>query len=195
MVPAVILLFAAGLESINDSTRKTLPLLSVLFLGFLLLYPCLRGVWHFVRPKGVEEIRPPLAYVEKHRSKGDILYCYYGAAPALEYYTRRGVIGPVDEVIGVDSHQHWAIYQEDLDKLRGQKRVWILFSHIWRTGGVDEEVLFLNYLDRIGNRLDSMQATGASTYLYDLSTRGPSRNSSAARPGALSPGVGDRASR
>jgi len=82
-------------------------------------------------------------------------------------------------------------YQEDLDKLRGQKRVWILFSHIWRTGGVDEEVLFLNYLDMIGSRLDSIQATGASAYLYDLSIRGPFRSSSAARPENLGPGIGD----
>jgi uncharacterized membrane protein len=195
MVPAIILLFAAGLETIHATTSKALPLLSVLFVGFLLLYPCLRGVWHFVKPKGVEEIKPTIEYVEKHRSKGDIVYCYYAAAPALEYYTRRGLIGPVDEVIGVDSHQQWTAYQGDLDKLRGQKRVWILFSHIWQTGGVDEEVLFLNYLDMIGSRLDNIQATGASAYLYDLSTRGPSRSSSAARPEDLSPGMGEMAPR
>jgi hypothetical protein len=191
MVPAIILSFAVGLETIHSATRKTLPLLSVLFVGFLLLYPSLKGIWHFAKPKGVEEIRLPLEYVEKHRSKGDILYCYYGAVPAFEYYTHRGLVAPVDEVIGVDGQQRWALYQADLDKLRGQKRVWILFSHIWRTGEVDEEALFLNYLDMIGNRLDSMRATGASAYLYDLSIRGPSRSVSAARPQVLSPGIGD----
>ena len=58
--------------------------MSVMFVMFLLLYPFQRGMWHFVKPKGVEEIRPALEYVEKHRSKGDILYCYYAGAPALE---------------------------------------------------------------------------------------------------------------
>ena len=195
MIPAIILLFAAGLESIHATAGKTLPLLSVLFVGFLLLYPFLRGVWHFAKPKGVEEIKAPLEYVEKHRSRGDILYCYYGAVPALEYYTRRGLISPVDEVIGVDTHQQWAGYQQDLSKLRGQKKVWILFSHIWRNNGADEEVLFLNYLDMLGSRLDSIQATGASAYLYDLSASGPSRSSSTVRPGALHPGIGEGAPR
>jgi len=69
IVPAIILLFAAGLETIHATARKALPLLSVLFVGLLLLYPFLRGIWHFVKPKGVEEIRSPLEYVEKNRSK------------------------------------------------------------------------------------------------------------------------------
>jgi hypothetical protein len=170
LVPAVILFFAAGLDSINAATRKSLPLLGILFAGFMIGYPFLRGVWHFAKPKGVEEIKVSLRYVEKHRLSGDVLYCYYGAAPALEYYVGRGLIGPMEEVIGPDSHQQWASYEQDLDNLRGKKRVWILFSHVWQNGGVDEEVLFLNYLDRFGTRLDSIQVTGSSAFLYDLST-------------------------
>jgi hypothetical protein len=193
LVPAIILFFAAGLESIHTTVRKTLPLLSILFVGFLLVYPLLRGIRHFAKPKGVEEIKLSLEYVEKHRSRGDILYCYYGAVPALEYYTRRGVIGPIDEVIGVDSHQQWVSYEEDLNKLRGQKRVWILFSHVWQTGGVDEEVLFLNYLDLFGTRLDSHQVTGASAYLYDLSARRPAPTASLILPSALTQGAGQTA--
>src|SRR4029077_739083 len=149
--------------------------------------------WHFAKPKGVEEIKLSLEYVEKHRSRGDILYCYYGAAPALEYYNRRGLIGPIDEIIGVDSHQQWASYDQDLNKLRGQKRVWIVFSHVWQTGGVDEEVLFLNYLDLFGTRLDSIQATGSSAYLYDLSARRPAPAVPVILPGALTQGTGKTA--
>jgi hypothetical protein len=188
LVPIIILFFAAGLESIHTTVRKAFPLLSVLFVGFLLVYPLVREMWHFAKPKGVEEIKLSLEYVEKHRSRGDILYCYYGAVPALEYYTRRGLIGPFDEIIGVDSHQQWASYEDDLNKLRGQKRVWILFSHVWQTGGVDEEVLFLNYLDLFGTRLDSHRVTGASAYLYDLSVRRPNPASSTFRQGALNAG-------
>lgn len=184
LVPTVILAFAAGWESINAATLKALPLLSILFAAFLFGYPFLKGIWHFAKPKGVEEARLSLQYVEKHKSPGDILYCYYGAAPALEYYTRRSLIGPIHEVIGVDSHQQWASYEEDLNKLRGQKRVWILFSHVWQSGGMDEEALFLNYLDRLGTRLDSIQVTGSSAYLYDLSARKPAPTASMLLPEA-----------
>ena len=182
LLPAVILAFVAGWESINAATLKALPLLSILFAAFLFGYPFLKGIWHFAKPKGVEEARLSLQYVEKHKSRGDILYCYYGATPALEYYTRRGLIGHIDEVIGVDSHQQWAGYEEDLNKLRGQKRVWILFSHVWQSGGLDEEVLLLNYLDRLGTRLDSIRVTGSSAYLYDLSSPRPTSTASVILP-------------
>jgi hypothetical protein len=191
LVPAVILFFAAGMESINAATRKTLPLLSILFVGFLLGYPFLRAIWHFAKPKGVEEIKLSLGYVEKHRSPGDILYCYYGAAPALEYYNRRGLVGPIDEVIGVDSHQQWASYEQDLNKLRGHKRVWIVFSHVWQTGRVDEELLFLSFLDRFGTRVDSIHATGSSAYLYDLSARRPVPTASGVAPADLTHSAGE----
>ena len=115
--------------------------------------------------------------------------------PALEYYTRRGLAGPIDEIIGVDSHQQWASYEEDLNKLRGKKRVWILFSLVWQTGGVDEEALFLNYLDLFGTRLDSHQVTGASAYLYDLSVRRPNPTSSTIRQGALNVDPGENTAR
>jgi hypothetical protein len=49
--------------------------------------------------------------------------------------------------------------------------VWVLFSHVYRDGGADEEQLFLNYLDGMGKREDGMQAMGASVHLYDLSAR------------------------
>ena len=68
-----------------------------------------------------------------------------------------------DYVLGVSSLGAWEIYIRDLDKLRGNKRVWVLFSHSWT-----EEQFFLSYLDSIGGRVDSFKKRGAAVYLYDL---------------------------
>jgi hypothetical protein len=169
IVPSAILLIAAGLELISRKTRDSIPLLSPLAIGFLFLYPVANACRDFIKPQGVEEIRPVIQYVAAYGSKADILYCYYSAAPSLEYYSLRGLNIPMKEVVGVESRKNWKLYREDLDKLRGQKRVWILFSHVWSWSGVDERLLFLDYLDSIGKRLDETQETGASAYLYDLS--------------------------
>ena len=71
--------------------------------------------------------------------------------------------------MGVNSWDNWDEYIQDLDKLRGNSRVWLLFAHVWQGNGIDEERFFLDHLDSIGRRLDTATSTGASVYLYDLS--------------------------
>jgi hypothetical protein len=45
-------------------------------------------------------------------------------------------------------------------------RVWVVFAHVQGAGGANE-ALFLYWLDRLGERLDSFEGRGASAYLYD----------------------------
>jgi len=172
LTPTLLLFVAEGLESIKQTTWVLAPALVVLLIGFLFLDPVLIAARNFTRPEGVEEVRSAIEYIESHRSPGDILYCYYPARFPLEYYRERGRIRPIEQITGVASREAWQPYMDDLNKLRGQKRVWILFSHVWRYSGVDEQALFLNHLDQIGRRLDGMQATGAAAFLYDLSGDG-----------------------
>jgi hypothetical protein len=170
-VPSVLLLIAAGLATIRTKTRGVVPGLGALLIGLLFFHPAEAATRNLLKPRGVEEIRPVLEYVEKHRVSGDILFCYYDAEWAMRYYGLRQRIQGLPVVIGVGSRDNWASYRQELDRLRGDSRVWILFSHVYRDGGVDEERLFLDYLDQIGQREDGMQAVGASVYLYDLRAR------------------------
>lgn len=170
IVPSIILLTAAGLDTIRIKTRHAIRPLGALLIGLIFIYPGIAAARAFVRPKGVEESRPVIDYLEKHRLDGDILYCYYSAEPALQYYSYEGLMRPIPTVEGVDSRTDWALYRRDIEKLRG-KRVWILFSHVYSSGGADEERLFLDDLDHLGRKMDSKQALGASVYLYDLGDR------------------------
>jgi hypothetical protein len=169
IAPALILFIAVGLERIQTQTRGVLPSLGPILLGLLLLQPAIAAGRDFFRPRGFEESRPVIEYIEKHRSAGDLLYIYYPATSVVDYYRQRGLLGPIDQVIGVESRHDWKAYRVDLEKLRGQKRVWIIFSHVWNSTGGDEQRVLLGYLDDLGGRLDEVQATGASAYLYDLS--------------------------
>jgi len=172
LVPSLILLIAAGLESVRAQSRGSLPHLSLLLIAFLFLDPLLDVGVHLLKPQTKEEIRPVIEYVENHRMEGDILYLYYSSLHPFQYYSARHLIGPVDEIAGIESRSDWNFYRADLDQLRGRRRAWILFSHVYRwagVNGVDEERLFLDYLDRMGRRLDSSRAQGASVYLYDFS--------------------------
>lgn len=169
-VPSMLLLIAAGLDAIRTKTRVTAVPLGALLIALLFVHPAIAAARAFARPTGVEESRPVIDYVQKHRLDGDVLYCYYSAEPALEYYGYEGLIRPIPTVLGVESRQNWTAYRDDVQKLRGI-RVWIFFSHIYYAGGADEERLILEDLDRIGTRVDSQHAVGASVYLYDLTTR------------------------
>jgi hypothetical protein len=185
LVPSVILLIAAGFGTIRTKTRESLPLLSVLLIGFLFFYPAVYAGLFFINPRTREEIKPIIEYVRNHRLKGDILYLYYSSAVAFEYYSERHLIEPVDEIVG-RSREDWKLFREDLNDLRGKGRVWILFSHVSpfeinpfgtvtrppfadaNSAKFDEERLFLDYLDNMGKRLDGARAAGASVYLFDL---------------------------
>jgi hypothetical protein len=52
--------------------------------------------------------------------------------------------------------------------MAGRPRVWVVFSHIATWGGVDEEKVFVDYLDRLGQREQHFRTSGASAYLYNI---------------------------
>jgi hypothetical protein len=146
-----------------------MPGLGLLLIVLLLFNPLKDTVEELVRPHLVEEVRPVLGYVQTHREEGDIIYCYYDAEPALKYYILQGKIAPIPTIVGIAARDQWNKYWQDIGQLRGHARVWVLFSHVYHDGGADEEKLFVDYLDRMGRRLDSVRATGAAAYLYDCS--------------------------
>jgi hypothetical protein len=137
-------------------------------VGLLLFHPLVLAGHQLVAPPEREELAPVVRYLEAHRQDGDLVYVYYGAQFALRYYAPRLGVRGRDVVTGVAARTAWARYVEDLQQLRGRPRVWVLFSHVYARGGVDEERFFLHHLDTMGTRQDRFQRTGASVYLYDL---------------------------
>jgi hypothetical protein len=165
-VPFALLFIAQGAEQIIVKTSEESHMIGIFLIGLLVLHPTLSAGSHLLTPRTFEEIQPVMRYLKEHRRDGDLLYLYYGASLAFPYYAEDYGFRRGEYVIGVASRDNWKRYGDDLDGLRGNKRVWVLFSHVHK----DEERLFLGHLQGIGIRLDSFAAPGAAVYLYDLAT-------------------------
>jgi hypothetical protein len=168
MVPNLLLLIAEGVEQIRDKGSNNASIIRLTLIGLLFFHPLSFAIFHVITPRTLEEIKPVIGYLREYYEEGDVLYLYYGAQPAFEYYSEKYGFEKSTYTIGVSSRDNWSNYAEDLNRLRGNRRVWILFSHVFTSKGVDEEKLFLYHLDNIGTRVDSFNGAGAAVYLYDL---------------------------
>lgn len=167
LAPAVLLVIAAGIAHMWEVTRQRSPVIGVTFAGVLCALTVSKGLTAF-QPR--QELKPVLDYFAAQRQAGDVLYVYHGALSALQYYQDRYGLTERDYIVGVLASDDWNHYRDDLARLRGHQRVWVLFSHIHRSSGVDEEQLFRYFLDNLGVRQDERRAVGASIYLYDLAS-------------------------
>lgn len=173
IVPILLLFIAEGTESIINKTRNNFPIIGIMFLCLLLSQPILKTGYNLMtqniyRLRPVEDIKPVMNYLKKWKNKEDILYLYHASQFAFKYYAKQ--FGFDDEyTIGINSRGTLGNYTKDLDKLRGNKRVWLVFSHVYKGKGIDEEKFFLYYLDSVGKRINHYKSDGAAIYLYDLS--------------------------
>jgi hypothetical protein len=72
------------------------------------------------------------------------------------------------------SMEIFKIYAKDLDRLKGNKRVWVLFTGNIMKDGFLEEKYFVYHLETIGKQLDIHKSSiGSAVYLYDLSKQTP----------------------
>lgn len=164
IVPIVLIFVVEGIEHIRVKTYNYSTIIVITLIGLLVLNPLMDSSYHLLKPYTKEEIKPVLAYIRENKQNGDLIYVYYASRVAFRYYLERYGFKDNDYIVGVSSRYNPENYISDLDKLHGNKRVWILFSHVHQ----DEKGFFLNYLNIKGKIIDSFEAKGASVYLYDL---------------------------
>ncbi len=165
LVPLIYIFLASAVDwfwSLSLRPRALSPLLALSLAGFLLYTPLLLSAERFISPKYPEHIRPAIAYLNAHHKPGDSIYVYYWALPAFRYYANP----KMDYVAGgLHADDPQALLAE-LDRLRGQPRVWILFSHVYERGEFNEKDWMLAYLNQIGERKRQFIEPGTSVYLY-----------------------------
>jgi hypothetical protein len=168
LTPLMLLPLAAGIVYNGKAVAQTSRTLGVVFILALVAYPVANAGYRLIRPRAPEELRPALQYIVSQYQDGDVVYVYYGAYNAFLYYQdRTGYEG--DYIIGTESRDDWSGYYEELQILKDNGRVWILFSHIATAFGTDEERLFTSFLNTMGEQIDAYHESGAAAYLYDLS--------------------------
>lgn len=197
LTPFLIVIMAEGIHRVITWPNLYAKGAGLVLVAMLLSQPLQDTLPFFHRPDFQQEIKPVLEYVQIHQQPGDVLYVYQRGIRQFEFYAKRYGYGSGDYVAGVDdldaidgpgvSATERIRYQEDLDQLQGNARVWILFSHAWVMEEVD---LVTTHLDCLGNRIDQFNAVGAFVYLYDLSQPPSSCRSAARRLSAVLPHQG-----
>ena len=179
LAPFIILLIAEGVKYlVNKNRPKLFYILGIVILFLLLAPPLANASDLLVNPYLKEEIKPVISYVKTNQKAGDVLYIFQRGRYQFEYYAKKYGYAEGDYIVGVEDLDKYDgknlspteanRYKNDLDKLRGNKRVWLIFSHAERK----QENEFINtYLDKIGKRIDTFYQPGAFVYLYDLSLK------------------------
>ena len=202
LIPFILLFISEGVEYIREKISVDSAAPGVILVVALFFYPFLWSAYHAVKPGSPEEIRPVLHYIKDNWQEGDMLYVHYYPQYMLQYYSEFHpepiTFDKENIIIGIAPrgwYRHWRKeqvsryygtdtyfkqtntdifneYVKDLNKLKGLKRVWVLFTSVIMKGGMQEEKFFVFHLDTIGKRLDAFGRPGiANAYLYDLSNQ------------------------
>lgn len=200
LIPFFLLFIAEGINDISEKTGSSRVLITIILL-FLFMYPLSWAAYHVIKPLSRGEVKPVLQYVKDNWQNGDMLYVHFYAQYEFEFYSKdhptpfrfnenEYIIGiaprgwyrkwrmqdvskyyDTEKVISQSKTDILKEYIKDLNKLTGQRRVWILFSgNISSVKGISDDDFFLFNLDQKGDMLDSFKkGDAASAYLYDLS--------------------------
>jgi hypothetical protein len=154
---------------------RVTPYFHILLIGLLLVHPVLYSAKRLIIPVYpilMEDIKPVLSYIQQQWQEGDQIYVYASAARAFRYYGPRYGFAETDTLWGTEPESPTNNFVNDLQQLRGHARTWILFSHFTDNEKRQEEKITLLILDSIGRVIDSIEAVGASGYLYDFTASG-----------------------
>ena len=181
LLPGLLLATAAGAELLLAHWPSRAQFLTPAFLAVLGGSP-VYAIATALPPFRLQHLRPVIEHVIARREPGDAVYVFYGAGQAFHYYAQRYGLTTGNTMVGSCSIGKPQRYLHELDQLRGKPRVWILLTH--DAGGRGMTVI-IDYLDRIGRRLEAVEVPGSSGrtlegafgYLYDLSD--PTRMSAA----------------
>lgn len=186
LMPMFVILIGAGAGLLWTRTRTTWPVIGLVAVGLLFFYPVSLASYHLARPRIKQELRQVLVAARQHLRAGDTVYVHSPACAAFQYYARELQLLPEVEVVGCTRRRVLSEYEADLDQLRGQKRVWVVFTHTDSSEGLDHKAFFLLRLRRMGKQVWEKEIANeiqkgfeqhrasASMYLFDLSESEPS---------------------
>jgi hypothetical protein len=174
LIPCFLIPLAAGVEQIYRAWPPRQRAAGLLSLALFAAFPLATFVGNPPVYR-LEETPRMLAYVKTQLQAGDAVYVYYGAEHALRFYGQRYGFAQNDYVLGGCHFADPRSLLRELDRFRGQKRLWLLFAHALPR--VPDRTAMLAYLDQIGDRQTSVvfpatkdnADTTVYAYLYDLS--------------------------
>lgn len=175
LIPLGILLLGKTIEFLQKTfshNRVASIGIVTLLSGYLLVNPLVTSLQNFVSPKYYEHIRPTMQVLADSWKDGDALFVTAWAEPAFTYYAPFYGLEDVEFVSSeIEDYPDGERLKSRISPLVGEKRVWVLFSHVYEQGGFNERDYLVAYLDQIGEKRREILKPGTSVYLffYDLS--------------------------
>jgi len=175
LIPLGILLLGRSIDFLPQtfSSNKYVSMsIAIVLSGYLLVNPLLTSLQNFVSPKYVEHIRPTMQVLADSWKDGDALFVTAWAEPAFRYYAPFYRLENVEYVTSeIEDYPDGEKLKGRISPLVGEKRVWVLFSHVYEQGGFNERDYLVAYLNEIGEKRREILKPGTSVYLYfyDLS--------------------------
>lgn len=163
LVPLLLIGVARGTVAVAAALRPSLPIGSFIVVGILVLAPAVETFQQIRRPLRYEQITEILDDVRARWQPGDKVYLYYGAIPAYTFYTLDRPFVP-DVMKGTEFREQRTGYRDELRKLAGNPRVWVIFSHRHAA----EESLLKAYAESLGECRQELHRPGANAFLFDF---------------------------
>lgn len=137
-----------------------------LLIAVILLQGVLDTIHKLATPEAVEEIKPLLAYITKHKKAEDLFYLYPYTAPQFAYYKKRYGLENLRVFEGTSPFEDW---QADLARLPAPtQRVWLLLSHYRKTPQGNDSTLYAQHFNQYGKQIVKLEEKGTVCYLYEF---------------------------
>jgi hypothetical protein len=171
LLPGILLTISAGVEWIRRQLSRGHGSLGwAAMLG--LAVPPVIAIVTTPPPYDIEHHRDILAYLERHRQPGGVLYVFPLSRVGALFYGPRFGLAPGAWTTAVCDRDDTRAYLRDVDRFRGVRRLWVISAGAVVLRPAREAVR--DYLSTIGVRRDalafpSLMFRDSGIELYDLS--------------------------
>jgi hypothetical protein len=159
LVPCFLIAVGSGLQDLMTRLPKWI---FVTMIGAIAVGNALPLARSF--PMARDEIRPVLEYIVEQRRDGDLLYIYYGARHAFEWYAPSMGLHDMERIDGTCARATPERYAADVARIPPRGRSWLVISH----AVAREPRLLAAQFQRRGTELARVVRPGAAALLFDM---------------------------
>lgn len=171
----LLILSMAGLQAIYEWVSQRARVATVGLTVLAAGVPAILGFAFARPPYHCQDTRPVLTALAQRWHDGDILYVYYGAREAMDFYGKRA--GFKEWTAGECHREQPREYFREIDQFRGRARVWFFYTH--SAYGYREPDVIRSYFETIGTQRERIAALSsmkegqceAVALLYDMSDK------------------------
>ena len=176
LIPFFLLILSEGLRGIYSIVAKWSRPLGVVVAAvpvFFLIWPSGTTLGQFFVTTRGSDVRPVIQYVGENRKPEEIVYVFHAGESAFQYYAPLYGLNTGEVIFGPSSLRKKSVldgFFNDVESLRGEDRVWFIFSNIYDCGDCegDMQQFYVDHLNGYGVMLNQVNAERANAYLYDL---------------------------